>query len=341
MSDITDTTPRPAVKRPQPLSRWIPLLAFVLLIVLGVLAGVGSGVSQRRQAEATVVARQMDEQFRLGLEAMNNGQYEVAFQHFQFVAFHDQAYPGLQEALAQLALWMSMSPTPSPTLTPTITPTPDLRGAEAIFNQAKQYLAARDWTSALNALDALRKTDPTYRTVEVDGMYYIALRNRGWAKIFPPSCRDTNLEGGIYDLTLAERFGPLDGEANGARTFARYYLAGAAFWEVDWVKAQYYFAQTMLGYPGLMDSSCKTAQERWRYATIEYAKQLLEGGHYCDAHAQFEAAFTVYSNENLPYVATATAAYNICRPATPTPIPFLTPTPGGETPTSEPPSPTP
>jgi tetratricopeptide (TPR) repeat protein len=336
MSDMTDTTPTPAVQSPKPLSRWIPILGFVVLVALGIFAGVGSGVVQRKHAEATVVTRQLDEQFQLGVEAMNNGQYEVAFQHFQFVAQHDQAYSGLQEALTQLAVWMSMSPTPSPTLTPTITPTPDLRGAEAVFNQAKQYVAAQDWTNALNTLDALRKTDPTYKTVEVDGMYYIALRSRGMAKIFPASCRDTNLEGGIYDLTLAERFGPLDGDASSARNFARYYMAGAAFWEVDWVKAQYYFAQTMLGYPNLMDSSCKMAQDRWREATIEYAKQLLGGGQYCDAQAQFDAAFTVYSNDNAQYFATATAVYFKCHPVPPTPVPSVTPTPGGETPTPTP-----
>jgi tetratricopeptide (TPR) repeat protein len=344
MSETTDTnfndSPK-ASKAPKTISRWIPILGFIILIVLGISAGIGSGVIQRNHAEATVVTRQVDEQFRLGIEAMNTGQYEVAFQHFDFVARHDQKYTGLEEALTQLALWMSMSPTPSPTLTPTITPTPDLRGAEAIYNQAKEYISAKDWTNALNSLDALRKTDPAYRAVNVDGMYYIALRSRGWAKLFPQNCVDTNLEGGIYDLTLAERFGPLDGEANGARTFARYYLAGSAFWEVNWVKAQNYFAQSMLGYPNMMDSSCKTAQDHWREATIEYAKQLLAEGKECEAAEQFSAAFNIYSNDNLQYYATATAVYYVCNPVRPTAVPSIVPTSGGDTPTVEVPTATP
>jgi hypothetical protein len=333
MSDIPDTQPNPASTASKKLSRWIPVIAFVFLLVLGIFVGIQSGYSQRRAAQATVVARQVDEQYQLGLEAMNNSQYEIAYQHFDFVAKNAPDYPGLLDALNQLALWTMMSPTPIPSATPTLTPTPDLRGAEVIFNQAKQQIAAQDWTNALNSLDALRKAAPTYQTVEVDGMYYIALRERGWSKIFPASCVDTNLEGGIYDLTLAERFGPLDNNAVGVRNSARYYLMGAALWEVDWINAQYYFSQAMLGYDNLMDSTCKNAGERWRYATIEYAKQLLAAGDYCKAQEQFEAAFAVISNEHVPLYPTATEVYLQCNPPLPTNIPVATPTGGGVTPT--------
>ena len=315
--------------------RWIPILGFVVLVALGVFAGFQSGLAQRKAAEATVVAQQVEEQYQLGLDAMNNGQYEVALKHFQFVIQHDANYPGVQDAYTKLMVWVSISPTPSPTITPTITSTPDLRGVETIYNQAKQYIAASAWDNALATLDNLRKSDPTYRTAEVDGMYYISLRSRGYAKLLPASCRDTNLEGGIYDLTLAERFGPLDSDAESMRTFARYYLTGAAFWQVDWLQAQYYFGQTMLGYPNMMDASCETATDRWREATIEYAKQLLLKEDYCGAQAQFDAAFTVYSVENEQYYPTATAAYLTCYPPTATLQATVTPTPS-ETPTVTP-----
>ena len=54
-------------------------------------------------------------------------------------------------------------------------------------------------------LDTLRRKDPAFHTVEVDGMYYFALRNLGVDLI-----QAGNLEGGIYELTLAERFAPLE-----------------------------------------------------------------------------------------------------------------------------------
>ncbi len=48
-------------------------------------------------------------------------------------------------------------------------------------------------------------------------MYYFALRNYGHDLI----TKQGNLEGGIYYLTLAERFGPLDNTAIGLREGAR------------------------------------------------------------------------------------------------------------------------
>jgi tetratricopeptide (TPR) repeat protein len=338
MSELPETNPNPAFKQQSRIPRWIPILGFVVLIALGVFAGFQSGLSQRKAAQATTIAKQVEEQYQLGLDAMNNGQYQVALQHFQFVIQNDPNYPGVQDAYTKLMVWISVSPTPSPTITPTITSTPDLRGVETIFNQAKQYIAAKDWDNALATLDNLRKADSTYRTAEVDGMYYISLRNRGYAKIAAANCRDINLEGGIYDLTLAERFGPLDSDAASMRTFARYYSAGAAFWEVDWAQAQYYFGQTMLGYPNMMDASCQNATDRWREATIEYANQLLLKGDYCGASAQFESAFTVYSDKNEPYYPTATDVYFKCNPATATPLPSSTPL-ATDTPTATVPTP--
>ena len=72
-------------------------------------------------------------------------------------------------------------------------------------------IAAQDWPGALGALDEMRKLDPTYQTSQVDGMYYFALRNYGYDLIV----KQGNLEGGIYQFTLAERFGPLDRDTNG------------------------------------------------------------------------------------------------------------------------------
>lgn len=335
MSDINSENNPKEVRKKTVREKWIPFFGFLVILVLGILIGVGSGFSQRKAAQATVVTGQVEEQFKLGMDAMNTGKYDLAFQHFQFVAQNAPDYPGLREALTQLALWISKSPTPTPSQTPTLTPTPDLRGVEAIFAQIQEYIKNKDWNNALNSLDALRKADPTYKTVVVDGMYYVSLRSRGMANIFPAKCSDTNLEGGIYDLTLAEKFGPLGGDAESAREYARYFLAGSAFWEVDWAKAQYYFSQVDLVYPNLMDSSCVTAMEHWRKATIEYAKQLLAAGDYCNAQIQFDAAFGINSNDNVQYYPTATEVYLQCFPPTPTRVPQRTPT---ETPT---PTPTP
>lgn len=336
-----DTTPLPAKKRLSPrLLPWIYAGILLFLLLIGVFGGYQTGLSDRRAAKATVVARQLGEQFQLGLQEMENGQYEIALNHLQYILQTDPNFPGAQEKYAELLILMAITPTPTATPTPLVSPTPDLRAAEEIFKNAQELLAAQNWDEALATLDTLRKKAPAYRTAEVDGMYYIALRMRGMDKLMlnsGESCQDVNLEGGIYDLTLAERFGPLDRDADGWRNFARLYITGASFWNLDWKQAQAYFAEIYPYMPNLMDASCMTAQERFRFATLRYAEQLLAAGDYCGAEQQFMLAFAIPSDENAPAYPTATEVYFGCHghpapPAQNTP----TPTPTGEAPTVEP-----
>jgi len=323
MSDINDTQPhvtndiQPDVvaspaKRP---SRWIAVLGFILLLGLGILGGYQSGLSQRRAAQSTVVFQQLDEQYQLGIQAMNENRYEVALQHFQFVVEHNSSYPGVQEKLTEVLVKLSITPSPVPSPTSTLVPTPDLRGVEEIFARARQLLDAQDWDGAISNLDSLRKSDPAYRAAEVDGMYYIALRMRGFEKIIPPSqlCSDINLEGGIYDLTLAERFGPLDSRAEAYRTWSRLYITGASFWELDWYQAMDYFSQVYPYLPNLMDSSCMTASERYRYATLKYIELIWLSGDYCTASNKYYEIFLNFPSEkNATAYPTATAVYEYC-----------------------------
>lgn len=307
-----DTQPRPAGKR---FPRGMAALAIVLLLVVGALAGYGSGMGQRYDAEKTQLTGQLQEQFDLGVQKMNAGQYDLARQHFEFVIQNAPTFPGVMEAYTDLLLRMQISPTPTITLTPTVSPTPDLRSAEAIYANIRAALIARDWDNALANLDSLRKTAPAYRTAEVDSLYYLTLRMRGVYKIVLTdgrSCQEINLEGGIYDLTSAERFGTLDSVAQSLRTYARLYLIGASYWDQDWVKAQDFFAQVMAGYPSMMDSSCMTATERWRFATIKYAQQLLAAGDSCGAEEQFNLAFTITSLKNEEFFPVATEAAVQC-----------------------------
>jgi tetratricopeptide (TPR) repeat protein len=143
-----------------------------------------------------------------------------------------------------------------------------------------------DWTTAIDTLLILRKRDPTFMAVKVDGMLFVALRNRGVDKI----ARLADLEGGTYDLALAERFGPLDVEARNWRDWAALYVRGASFWEVDWAQAIYYFGQLVQIAPNLRDGSGYTAWERNILALLGYGDWFSRQGMYCEAQQQYEAA---------------------------------------------------
>jgi tetratricopeptide (TPR) repeat protein len=341
LHDTPPNSPDPVTKKNFP--RWLAALCVVALIGIGLLGGYNSGLGQRYAAQNTLVAEQLAEQFQLGQQAVEAGNYELASKYFDFILKTDSNFPGIQAAYTDLLLLMHVTPTPIFSPTPLVSPTPDLRAAEEIYNTALQLLNSRDWNGALTNLDSLRKVSPTYRTADVDGMYYMALRQRGEEKI-ATDCQNVNLEGGIYDLTLAEHFvgaGNLDSYAEGLRTYARLYIIAASFWDQDWLQAQTFFAQVMAGYPNMSDSSCMNAARRWSEATLKVADQLLATGDYCGAEEQYAAAFSVDDPYNATAYPAATEVTNRCygvgAGGTETPTsegtPFETPTPT-QTPTA-------
>jgi len=235
------------------------------------------------------------------------------------------------------------TPTPQPSATPTepaFTPTPDLRGVEEMFDSAMLHITNGEWEQALQTLQALREKDITFRPVRVDGMLYVALRNRGLQKILA----EGSLEPGIYDLTLAEQFAPLDSRAEGLRTWARLYLTGASYWGVDWAQVVYYFEQVYPHLPNLRDGTFMTATERFRIGAIEYGSQLAAAGEFCLAQEYFDRAMAIADDP----VARPTAQWvaEICweeqnppappEPEAPTPTPTPTLTPEGGEPTPSP-----
>jgi tetratricopeptide (TPR) repeat protein len=294
-------------------------MALLLIAALSAFGGYNSGVKLRQEAELTEVARIAQEQFTLGLQEMQQGQYYRARQRFEYVIQLDPNYPGVTEKLADVLLELNTTATPTLVPTPTLTPTPDLRGEQELYDQGKQYLASGDWDSAIDALLSLRKRSPGFQTVEVDGMIFIALRNRGKDKI----TKDADLEGGIYDLTLAERFGPLDSEAQAFLTWTTMYITGASFWDIDWEQAVYYFEQVAPQMPSLTDGSGYSATERLRIALYEHGNALARDGKACKAMAQYTRSLEIGYNAQVE--AALNAAAKACQgggqPESPPPAP--------------------
>ena len=253
---------------------WLSLLVIVVALGLGSMAGYGRGVSERMDAQSTQVTKQLDAQLALVQQDIDAGRYGIARQRLEYIIKQDPSFPGATDKLAQVMVASAITPSPVPTETPTLTPTPDLRNQEAIYAQARQQYDAKEWTGLMESLDSLRKADPTYNAVIVDGMYYTALRNRGMDQILGIGVYTiSNMEGGIYDLTRAEKFGPLDGYADGLRNFTRMYIIGASFWDVNWPQAVDYFRQVSQYAPNLRDSSNVTSNQRLYRALLKYGDQ--------------------------------------------------------------------
>jgi tetratricopeptide (TPR) repeat protein len=270
------------------------IVALILIAAISAFGGYQSGITLRTHAQSTEVALQAQQQFELGVQDMADEQYDRARQRFEYVINLNPTYPGAAEQLAAVLLELNTTATPTLVPTPTLTPTPDTRDVEEKFNQAQQSLINKDWSGTIDTLLNLRKHDANYRPVDLDGMLFLALRNRGQDKIG----KQADLEGGIYDLTLAERFGPLDVEAQGYLNAASLYLTGASFWELDWGQAVNYFSQVASMAPGLRDGSGWTSGERYRIALINYGDQLVNDGNPCDAVQEYQDALSIGPDPN-------------------------------------------
>jgi tetratricopeptide (TPR) repeat protein len=335
--DETSDTLEPPAPRKRRGRFWLAALALVILLALGGASGYFTGIGDRRNAQSSIVSQQLAQQFEMAALDMAEGRYGQARQRFEYIIEVDPNYPGITEALTEVMLKMSITPTVTPTMTPSLTPTPDLRGAQSIYDRATQLVAAGDWNGAITALNELRKADPTFQLANVDGMYYISLRNLGVDLI----SREGNLEGGIYHLTLAERFGPLDGSSLGLREGAKLYLTGASFWELDWDQVIFYFSQVYQSWPGLWDSSSNmTAGERYRVANIKLGDKYFGEEKYCLAEESYLIALSIAPDNEVNNKALEAGVR--CRPPTETPeaTPTL-PTPTGPAPTEPTPTETP
>jgi outer membrane protein assembly factor BamD (BamD/ComL family) len=293
--------------------RWILIVLGLLffLIVLAVSGGAGyfSGVQKRVEAEAANIQGSLQEQYDLALQDLSQGRYQVAKQRLEYILKNYPNFPNASQKLTevQIALNLTMNvpnvTQTAPQFTPTPSPTPDIRGAEEVYRSAQTALNGKDWSGAIDLLLQMRKNYPDYNSVRVDGLLYLAYRNRGVNKIL----QEAQLEGGTYDLALAERYGPLDAEAQSYRD---------SFWELNWGEAVNYFGQLAPLAPQLRDASGWSAIQRYQIALGKYADQLINAKEYCQAEETYNLALQSGRGDIQP---TAQAAHDLCSPPTQAP----------------------
>jgi len=299
---------------------------------LGAYFGYRNGIARRLEKEKITVVQVAAEQYQLAFQDIAAGNYENAKTRIEYVIEIYPQFPGAPELLRDILLNLEQ-PTAMPTLieeftpTPAVTSTPDFRAAEQIFTEIQQAVTEKQWDQAIQDIIAIREVNYDYRKVQVDGFYYIALRNRGIQRI-----QSGQLEQGLFDLATAEQFAPLDGEADGVRTWAQLYLSGASYWDVNWQQAIDIFAQVKDAYPYLMDSSGMTAIERYRVALYLYGDQFAASGDYCKAHEYYLQSLAVGPDANVQATAQRYAEACQAMQATPEPTEELTPIPTEQTP---------
>jgi len=274
----------------QPRAQVILILALALLIITSASGALGwSSGRSALGATATIDAGfYMFEQYNLALADMEAGNFDLARERLEFIFLADPGFLDVTEKWVEVALVLGQTAAPTDAIlsTPSPTPTEDPRPKEELLLAAQGLVAARDWTTAIDTLLALRKADPSFHTADVDGMLFLSLRNRGVQNILEFGL----FEPGLYDFSLAENFGPLDGQALNYQEWARFYLYGNAFWYAYPQEAAYYYGQLVGLAPDLRDSSGLSAFYRYWQSLLHYADQLAAAEDWCSANEQYQQA---------------------------------------------------
>jgi hypothetical protein len=194
---------------------WGILLAS-LIIGVSIMLGVRSGLNIRMQTDQQQRLTAAAEHFNYGVQALTQGDLAAAKTQFLYVNELVPNFPGLVEKLTEVELQMALALTPIATPTPEPVAIPTGGSTDEYFNLAQQAIQNQDWASALKLLETIRNIDLNYKQTQMDDLYYLVLRNLGVAQI-----KANDLETGIFNLTLAAKFAPLDVDAARYLSYAK------------------------------------------------------------------------------------------------------------------------
>jgi tetratricopeptide (TPR) repeat protein len=289
------------------------LVYIVAMAIIGTLAFF-QGRNINTETQTAAVSQALDEQFKLGLLDLEAGRFELARQRFEAVISYDPAYPGAEDMLVE-ALVNSNIPTITPTSLPTATPDPS--PPDQLLATAEAAITEADWDTAIDKLLTLRAKDPSFETARVDGLMYIALRNLGMELI-----AQGLMEEGLYNLSLAARFGPLDRDALFRETLARQYILANSYIGLNWARAAELFGP-LCEQGATLDSCPKFGDAAWRYG-----EQLEDADDICGAAEYYTASLDAWPNPDLEEEAEdAVEKCEESRRPPPTSTPEFTPTP--------------
>jgi len=308
---------------------WIGILVMLVIVAIGTGIGYKLAIDIRLREELNQRLILATTQFELAINDEKNGNLDLARQRLEYILDIYPTYPGLDEKLKDVMLAIALTQGPSQLTTPipnetpssaiTTVPTKDTKNLSILLNQAQAQLTGKDWPGLLATVLSMRDIDPFYEAMKVDGLYYMALRNNGIAKI-----KEGSLEVGIYYFSLAEQMAPIDTEADGYRQWAQMYSNAGSYWQSNMQMAATLFAELYPLVPNLVDASGITVRTRYAGALEGYGDYLQQTYLWCDAVTQYESSMGVISSEALS--AKLTQAREYCSNPPPTPTPVITPT---------------
>ena len=285
----------------------LALLLFIVVMAASAYAGLYHGERDRQTQRHEAI----EQHYRAGLVALNEGRPERALAEFAYVQQldpqHTLAAQGITEARARLAV----EPTPTSEVTQSL--------AEQLLEQARAAYVAEDWPATARTLTQLRALDLAYAQEEVEELLFTSLYHAGIAAL-----DDELLEVGISYLDQAIALRPLDVEAVNRRNLAARYLGALTYWGVDWDVSISRFEALYAVAPHYKD-----VPTRLYNAYLAYADHLAEQGEHCPAERKYTQALRLFSDVRVDQQRAEAA--QVCLVATPIPLtgdaPVMTPQP--------------
>lgn len=316
--------------------RRLRLLGMVLVLValllglytLAAYLGWQSGEDLRAQRVSRERQEQIETQMTRAREEIEGGNYRLALRRLDWVLEQDPTYPGARGLydVAQMALGRDSTPlatgpeseTPLPSdATPTGTRVTDGEEDEApaqARRRLERLVEEEAWQEAIGAIIVFQNSHPNYERRQTDALLFEAYIGRGVELLYTD-----RVELGIYYLSQAQELGDLPADVQDQRQWAELYLAGIAYFGVNWNVAISNFRDLCLAAPFYQDS-CVHLRE----ALISAGDQYTVQAEWCPAESYYREAYQI--DEGAELEEKLEQARTGCLEATPTPAAPITPT---------------
>lgn len=315
--------------------RWLRLLGTGLILVAVILGlytlaaylGWQSGEELRAERVTRERQEQVETQLTRARDEIQEGNHRLALRRLEWVLEqepdHAEAqalYDEAQAALGEDATPAASDPeTPSSSASPTATSVAEDdetggREPARTLRRLERLVEEEAWQEAVSAIVAFRNDYPEYERRRTDALLFEAYIGRGVDLLYTD-----RVELGIFYLSQAQELGNLPAEVQDQRQWAELYLAGIAYFGVNWDVAISNFRDLCLAAPFYQDS-CVHLREALIAGGDQYAAQR----EWCPAESYYREAYRL--EESTSMAEKLDQARLGCRDATPTPTAPITET---------------
>ena len=300
-NESVDGAGRGSARRLRPVLLWS--FGFVVMLIFSVAAGAYFGMRSGEEERVQRLKLEAQQHYETGLQHLDDGNYQLAKTQFAYVLRIDPDHPQAEQGLAEAEARLEVDPTP--------TTKPEEPIAEALYAEASAHFEAERWQQAASVLTSLRQIDPAYKPEQVEDMLFESRHRAGMDLL-----AEDDFELGIFYLDRAVALRPLDEEANTERRLAKQYVEALGYWGADWETCIARFEDLYRIAPQYKD-----VFQRLYQAHIRYAQAWESEGEMCPAVAQYDQALQLLNSGEVED--RRAEAAEICRNATPTPVPTI------------------